>query len=69
MMSFQASIGSTKSSFVAFKKESLSSIQYNLRIVKIAKNEQKWRNSRNGITNVREEGYSPEFTGILIIVC
>jgi hypothetical protein len=48
MMSFQANIGSTKSSFVAFKKKSLSSIESNLRNVKIAKNDRKWRKSRNG---------------------
>jgi hypothetical protein len=46
----------------------LSSIEYNLRNVKIAKNEQKWTKSRNGNAYDWEEGHTPEFTGSLNVM-
>ena len=67
-MSFPASIGSNLLSFFPFELESLTSIEYNLRNVKIAKNEQKWTKSRNGNAYDWEEGHTPEFTGSLNVM-
>ena len=67
-MSFPASIGSNMLSFFLFELESLPSIEYNLRNVKIAKNERKWTKSRNGNAYDWEEGHTPEFTGSLNVM-
>jgi hypothetical protein len=64
-MSFPATIGLKRLSFVPFELEAFSSIEYNLKNVKIAKNEQKWTKSRYGNASDWTKGYTPVFSGSL----